>query len=248
MKKAIMMLSLVGLLFGCNDLKKQERAQRAIDSLRNELQTNQKLTATLTEIGTLIDSIDASRNMLRLSMAEGTSYESYTSRMKEINQYVHDAQRRIETLEKESVGVKSNATAYAQAINKLKSELETRTHELNALKELVSQYKNENDNLISTVGLQKAEIDDKLSQIKTKQVEMANLQAQVNELLVKSTVDQGEAYFARAAAVEETANRTRFAPRKKKNSRKEALELYKLALTFGKEEAKERIAGLEKKI
>lgn len=242
------MISLVGLLWSCNNLKKQARAQHTIDSLRNELETNQRQTATLTEIGALIDSIDTNRKMLRLRMVEGTNYETYTTRMREINQYVHEAQHKIESLEKESIQMKNNSTAYNRAVHKLKSELDVRNHELKALKEQVDRYKNENDNLISTVGLQKAEIEDKLNQIKTKQAEMTNLQDQINELLVKSTVDQGEAYFARAVAVEEIANRTRFAPRKKKNTRKEAIELYKLALAFGKEDARERIASLEKKI
>lgn len=248
MKKTMLMLSVVGVMMSCRDLRKQERVQQVIDSLQTELATNQKLTATLTEVGTLIDSIDANRKVLRLSMAEGTNVENYTSRMWEINQYVHQAQRKIELLEKEASTAKNNSIDYSKAIRKLKGDLDARSQELNAVKELVEQYKNENVNLVSTVNLQKAELDDKLQQLKTKQQELSNLQAQINELLVKSTADQGDAYFARAVAVEETANRTRFAPRKKKNTRKEALELYKLALAFGKEEAKERIAGLEKKI
>lgn len=248
MKKTMLMLSVVGVMMSCSNLKKQERMQDVVDSLRAELATNQKLTATLTEVGSLIDSIDANRKMLRLSMAEGTNYDTYTSRMWEINQYVHQAQRKIESLERESADAKGRSIDLSRAISKLKSDLNARSQELAAVKELVEQYKNENVNLVSTVNLQKAELDDKLQQLKTKQDEMNNLQAQINELLIKSTADQGDAYFARAVAVEETANRTKFAPRKKKNTRKEALELYKLALAFGKEEAKERIAGLEKKI
>ncbi|MBS1508573.1 MAG: hypothetical protein JSS79_18195 [Bacteroidetes bacterium] len=248
MKKTMLMLFVVGMMMSCSNLKKEERMQDVVDSLRAELATNQKLTATLTEVGSLIDSIDANRKMLRLSLTEGTNYDTYTSRMWEINQYVHQAQRKIESLERQSADSKNKSIDLSRAISKLKSDLNARNQELAAVKELVEQYKNENVNLISTVNLQKSELDDKLQQLKTKQEEMKNLQAQINELLIKSTADQGDAYFARAVAVEETANRTKFAPRKKKNTRKEALELYKLALAFGKEEAKERIAGLEKKI
>jgi hypothetical protein len=48
--------------------------------------------------------------------------------------------------------------------------------------------------------------------------------------------------------VEEAANRTKLAPRKKKETLKEAIELYKKALSLGKQEAQARIAELEKKI
>jgi hypothetical protein len=49
-------------------------------------------------------------------------------------------------------------------------------------------------------------------------------------------------------AVEETANRTHFAPRKKKNTMREALELYKQAQVFGKDEAQAKIDELEKRL
>jgi len=47
------------------------------------------------------------------------------------------------------------------------------------------------------VSLQKTEIEDKLNQIKSKQEEMTKLQDQVNQLITKSTLDMGDAYFAR---------------------------------------------------
>jgi hypothetical protein len=48
--------------------------------------------------------------------------------------------------------------------------------------------------------------------------------------------------------VEEAANRTKLAPRKKKETYKEAIELYKKALSMGKQEAQDKITALEKKV
>jgi hypothetical protein len=48
--------------------------------------------------------------------------------------------------------------------------------------------------------------------------------------------------------VEEAAKRTKLAPQKKRDTYKEALELYKKSLSLGKQEAKEKIAELEKKL
>lgn len=246
--RILLIMSLVALLFSC-DLKKKELAyKRTVDSLRTELQANHKLTEAMVEIGTLLDTIDASRKMLKVRMMEGTNYETFAGRMHDLNQYVRSAETKIEALEKAQQKYHNNDAAYASAISKLKADLEVRNNELTALKEQVNVYKNQNDNLVSTVSLQKAEIDDKLNQIKLKQADITQLQDQVSHLMVKSAVDQGEAYFAQAAAVEEAANRTHFAPRKKKDSRKEAIELYKLALNLGKEEAQAKITALEKKI
>ena len=246
MKNGILLIvSMVGVICSC-DLKKYEVAQRTADSLRIEFQKNRQLTETMIEVGTLLDSIDASRNVLKLKMIEGTNYESYVSRMHEINQYVRKTERKIEALEK--AAGKTNDAAYASAIRKLRSDLQVRDQELTALKEQVATYKNENDNLVSTVGLQKAEIDDKLNQIKSKQQDVNKLQDQVNQLLVKSSHDQGEDLYVRAMAIEETANRTKFAPRKKKRTQKQALDLYKMALIFGNDSAQVRIAALEKKM
>jgi len=48
--------------------------------------------------------------------------------------------------------------------------------------------------------------------------------------------------------VEEAANRTKLAPKKKKETYKEAIELYKKALSLGKTEAQAKIDALNKKI
>ena len=241
-------MSMVGLLC-CSDLKKKDIAQqRVMDSLRTELQENHKLTEAMMEMGVLLDSIDAERGVLRVRMIEGAVYETMASRMSDLNHYMHKAEEKIATLEIASRKGNRNMKAYASVINKLKDDLEVRNHELGVLKEQLSVYKNQNENIASTVSLQKAEIDDKLNQINTKQADITKLQDQISQVMVKASVDRADAYFARAVAVEEAANRTHFAPRKKKNSRREAIGLYKLALDLGKEEAQGRIAALEKEI
>ena len=234
--KFLILLSVVGLMVGC-DLRRKETSQKIIDSLRSGLQASHRVTQAMVDVGVLIDSIDANRKVLRANMVEGTSYVSYVARMRDINQYVRRTQRKIEALEK--TARHSTSSAYAIAIKKLKGDLEARNHELTALKEQVSLFKLQNADLVKMVNLQDAEI---------KQEETAKLEEQVKQLLVKSKLDEGEAYFARAAAVEETASRTKFAPRKKKESIKKALELYKLAQFYGMDKAEAKVSELEKKL
>jgi predicted RNase H-like nuclease (RuvC/YqgF family) len=246
MKNGILwIVSMIGLMCSCN-LKRYEVARRTMDSLRAELKANRMLTSTMGEVGAMIDSIDISRKALNVKMIEGTNYESFISRMHDINRYVRKTEQKIEALEK--IFRKSNDAAYASAIKKLRGDLQILNQELKALKEQIAVYKNEKENLVSTVSLQNMEIQDKLNQIKSGQQDVDRLRDQVNQLLVKSSLDQGEDFFARALAVEETANRTRFAPRKKKKTQEQALDLYKLALAFGKGDAQAKITALERKM
>ncbi len=195
-----------------------------------------------------MDSIDANRQLLRVNMVEGTTYDNYTSRMKDINNYVKDTQNKIEDLEKALKKSKGNANAYAATIKKLKADLETRNKEIAALNEQVEQLKSENQNLITTVGLQEAELNDKTAMIEEKKQELALLEEKIQQVQLQSKVSEADSYFTRAQAVEEAGNRTKLAPKKKKETYKEAIELYKKALSLGKTEAQANIDALEKKI
>jgi hypothetical protein len=77
---------------------------------------------------------------------------------------------------------------------------------------------------------------------------LALIEAKIQELMIQSKMSEADAYYARAQAVEEAANRTKLAPRKKKETLKEAVELYKKALSMGKTEAQAKIDELEPKI
>jgi len=246
-KKLIYALPLAMLLISCGT-KEKEQLKAQNDSLKMELETSQKMAQTLTEVGTLMDSIDASRQLLRVNMVEGTTYDNYTSRMKDINGYVKDTQSKIEDLEKDLKGSKANAAAFSKTIKKLKADLESKTKEIADLQETVEKYKTENQNLVSTVGMQEAEIADKNTQLETKQQELALIEARIQELMIQSKMSEADAYFARGQAVEEAANRTKLAPRKKKETLKEALELYKKSQSLGKAEADAKITELEKRV
>lgn len=246
-RNLVFALPLAALVFGC-DTKEKDQLRTQVDSLKVELETSQKMANTLTEVGVLMDSIDASRQLLRVNMVEGTTYDDYTSRMKDINGYVRDTQKKIDDLEKTVTASNSKNSANAKLLKKLKADLENKTQEIVQLQEQVEKYRSENQNLISTVSMQEAELSDKASQIEAKTQELALIEARVQELMIQSKMTEADAYFARAQAVEEAANRTKLAPRKKKETLKEAVELYKKALSMGKNEAQEKITELEKKI
>lgn len=246
-RKLLYALPLAALFFSC-DTQEKETLKKQVDSLNLELERSYQMSQTLTEVGVLMDSIDASRQLLRVNMVEGTPYSDYAARMRDLNEYVRQTESKIDDLEKSMKTSKANAAAFARTISKLKADLQSKSQEITLLQEQVEKYRNENQNLITTVELQDAEIADKQTEIEAKNLELAFIEARVQELMIQSKVSEADAYYLRAVAVEEAANRTRLAPRKKKETLKEAIELYKKALSLGKNEAQAKIDELEKRL
>lgn len=247
MSKLLYVLVIPVFFVSC-ETKNKEALQFQVDSLTMELERSHEASQTLSEIGTLLDSIDATRQLLRVNLVEGTPYDDYSGRMRELNDYIAATESRIDELEESLKSSRANARAFAKTIAQLKAELKQKGQEMAFLQEQVEKVRNENENLIITVDLQDAEIADKQEQIEAKVQELALIEARVQELMIQSKVGEADAYFLRAQAIETAAERTRLAPRKKKETIKEALDLYKKALSLGKNEAQAKITELEARL
>ena len=238
-------LSLAGLLWGC-DSGEKEQLRAEVDSLRTELQTSQQMAQSLQEVGALIDSIDASRNLLRTDVVEGTSYTDYANRLKSINEHIQQTEGKIAELEESLKTSKSASSNYAGSLKRLKVDLEARTEQLAALEKEIETMRTENASLAQTVNQRDSVLVVKEEVIQMKEQDIVALETQVEEVNTASRMSQADLYFAQAAALETAASRTKFAPRKKKETQREALELYKLSLSLGKEEAQSKIDELVK--
>jgi len=247
LKNLVYALPLALALMNC-DSKEKESLKSQVDSLKRELQTSQEMAQTLNEVGTLMDSIDASRQLLRVNMVEGTTYDDYSSRMKDLNSFVKETQDKISQLEKALKTSKANANVFSSTIKKLKLDLDSKTEEIAMLQEQVENYRNQNENLTNVVKLQEEQLADKEVELQTKQEELAVIEGRVQDLMIQSKMSEADAYFTTAQAVEETANRTKLAPKKKKESLKRAIELYKKAVSLGKSEAQAKVDELEKRL
>lgn len=243
-KRFILALSVAGLIFGCRNEEKERALQTEVDSLRSELKTSQETAQSLQEVGVLIDSIDASRQLLRTDMVEGTSYKDYKTRLQDISNYVKQTQGKLAELEKSA----KNSRMYAGTIKRLKADLEARTKQIAALEEEVAKIRTENQSLARNVSERDSLISVNSETIKMREESLAALESRVQEMNVEAKTTQAEAYFAQAQALEKAADRTKFAPRKKKDTQREALELYKMALSLGKTEAENKVAELEKEL
>jgi len=241
-KKFILALSVIGLLFSCRDEEKEQALQSQIDSLRTELKSSEETAQTLQEVGVLIDSIDANRQLLRTDMVEGTSYKDYKNRLQDIGAYVKETQSKISELEKSA----KNSRMYAGTIKRLKADLASRTKQIAALEQEVQKFRSENVSLSRNLSQRDSLISINNETIKMREENLAALEQRVEEMNIESRNTQADAYFAQAQALEKAADRTKFAPRKKKETQKEALELYKMALSLGKTEAEQKVQELEK--
>lgn len=246
-RKLYPVLSLAFVLTAC-DTQEKAKLKSEVDSLRSELQTSQRMAKTLEDVGTLMDSIDANRQLLRVNMVEGTTYDDYTSRMKDLNNYVRDTEDKIADLEAQLRKSNSSSKSFANVIKKLKAELVTKSQEIAILQEEAERARNENQNLSETIRLQEEELTTKEEEIRLKETELASSESKIQEMILNQKISEADAYFKQAQAVEETANRTKLAPKKKKASIRQAIELYKKALSLGKQEAQAKITELEGKL
>lgn len=241
-RKFILGFSVIGILWGCNNKQREVALQSEIDSLRTELQESQRTAETLQEVGTMIDSIDASRQLLRTDMVEGATYQDYKNRLASIREYVEESQQKIAELEKTA----QRNRGYASTIKRMKADLEETSKQLASLEEEVQSVRNENRSLTRTVSARDSIISINEDALREREENLATLESQIQEMNVDSKNFMAESYFKQARALEEAASRTQFAPRKKKRTQKEALDLYKKALELGKDEAQAKVQELEK--
>ena len=134
--KLLYLVLIPGFLLSCDSAEKQS-LQSQVDSLQVELEKSHETSQTLTEIGTLLDSIDATRQLLRINLVEGTPYEDYAGRMSELNDYIRESQTRIDKLEQSLRSSQANTQAFAKTIKQLKKELATLNEEMAFLQEQV---------------------------------------------------------------------------------------------------------------
>ncbi len=242
-KTGILGLSLVVLLMSC-DTQEKARLTMKVDSLSTELRASQETASQMEEVDVLIDSIDISRHVLRANVVEGTSYDNYATRLKSINQYIKDTQVKIAALEQKS----KNAKGMSSTIKRLKADLELRSNDVAALQLEVSRLRSENKDMAKAISQKDSVLIAKEGVIKIRESDIASLETMMRSDNDKSRIATANLYFDQAAIWEKVADRTNFAPRKKKQARREALELYKVSLLLGKAEAQEKIDNLEKEL
>lgn len=244
MKKYIIGVAIMVALSACGT-KEKVALQQKVDSLNLVLTASKEVEKSMNEVGVLIDSIDASRKSIQISMLEGNNYADYVARLNDINTYVKQTEAKLASLEKAN---KNASKASASSIRRLKADLEKRTAEIVELQLQIAKLRDENLAVWKKVNQKDSVLSIRDQVIQIKESDIASLEKTLTDTQAGNKVVVANLYFDQAKALEEAADRTQFAPRKRKETRLEALELYKLSRTMGNANAQMRILALEKKL
>jgi chromosome segregation ATPase len=247
-KNYLLALSLSAFLFSCNQSNEENlQLQAQIDSLQSELLQSQRVAYTLQEVAGLMDSIDAIRNNVAINLENGPD-DNYVARMQDLQEYVEASEAKLAELETALQTSKSVSQTYAATIKKLKQEIGTKNEEIAMLQQKVEGLQADNFQLVSTVETQNETIAMKTAEIMSQSQELAEAEARIQEMIIRQQISEADAYFARGEAVEEVANRTQLARKKKQASYKEALQLFEKSYALGRTDAKAKIDLLKEKI
>lgn len=227
-------------LINCTPKEELEALQSTNDSLKNELALNKEVMLTLQEVGSMIDSIDASRKLLKISMVEGGSEDDYATRLQAIHEHVVLSEKKISTLEQSLKTMKTNESFYFDMIASLKDELELRLQEIYSLEKV-------NKELEEKVKVQESDLHDSFIELEKKQQALAEQELKVDHLVSKLKLSESETLLLKGKALEESANRIKFAPAKKKATLREAVGYYRKAADLGNKEAGKRMTDLRGK-
>jgi len=226
------------ILTSCSS--KYEKLKAENDSLRNQISNGNHVVDALVSVTTLLDSIDATRHVLRVNQADGLEKKTYDKRMLELKDYIKQTENKITEMQAAMVETDVNSESYLIIINALKDELKIRNEELGLIEE--------NSELNNEVKLKAVQLDEIESRLEVKKTELKLLELQIKELVRRMVISEAEGLYAQAGAVEEAAKRTKLAPFKRKQTYREALELYEKSLAKGKKEAKAKVDEIRAKI
>jgi hypothetical protein len=244
MKQTHLILFAAIVLTGCGT-KERAHLKIQIDSLNTVILQNTEAEATLDSVGILLDSIDASRDALRVNMIEGITYADYIGRLKQINAHIKDSQATIAALE---VGRKKSKYISATTIKRLRTDLDASASQILELQLQVAELRQNNDSQFMRLMKKDSIISSKDEVIRLKSEAVATLEGLVQDIDEQNRIKVANLYFDQAHALEAVADRTQFAPRRRNETRREALELYRLSLSLGNLKAQEKIDNLEKQL
>jgi hypothetical protein len=102
------------------------------------------------------------------------------------------------------------------------------------------------DSMRTIVRYKDSLLDEREELINERQEDIIAFEKLLQENEMKVQKEMSELYYNQAAALEIAADRTQFAPNKKRKTLQDAVALYKISLSLGKLAAQERIDVLEK--
>lgn len=222
------------------DKKDNVRLERQLDSVSQELEVTKQALMDSQQVKALLDSIDASRKIVSVSLNNSNTSQSNMNRLSDINDYIKDINVKMDQMEKSIKYVNSMATS----ILTLQADVEMRTQKIARLEAEAKKADAHGKAVIRTVQRK----DSTLAEfIRTCQEDIRVLQKTMEEVHAKNNVATANLYFKQAEALASMSDNVSSTV-KRKSVRKEALEMYKISLSLGKNEAQQKITELQREL
>lgn len=219
-----------------------------LDSVSAELASAQKASVTLMNAMSLMDSINMSRQMLKVTLEGSNDHADFLAQMTNLKDYVEQTSLQISKLESTVKESRSTQNAYAQTIKNLKADLESRKSEIASLESQLKSVEDNNQKLVVMNKLQAETISGQDAEIAAKALELEMLTQQIADLRANFQISEADAYYTQGEAYALAAQRTKLAPAKKKSSYQQALTAYQKAFELGKTEAEPKITAIMAKL
>lgn len=240
--KRLFTVSLAVILAACQSEQKKENAslERQLDSVNQELNDTRQALMDSQQVRALLDSIDASRQIVSTPMSGETQSQNNLNRLSDINDYVKDINLKMDQMEKSIKYVNSMATS----ILKLQADVEMRTQKIARLEAEAKKVSLNDRKSVITVQRKDSTM---AAFIRTCQNDIAVLQKTMEEVHAQNSAATANLYYKQAEALTSMADNVGTAA-KRKFVKREALEMYKISLSLGKKEAEQRISALQREL
>ena len=230
------------LLSGCGKAElEQENAmlKERVDSVNLQLEYATGAINALTEVGIILDSIEAERNILNVEMVDdGLSEPEYADRINRLNDMLAAADELVGELQ-------ASNSQYERIIRQLRSDLAEKTKQVEFMELVLETMREENVGLKQAMRDQGDEMYVLEASIAEREEELKLLEEEIQAMQVEARHSEAEAFFRRAEVYEEVAARTKLASKKKKEALQNALFLYRKSQDLGYEDAKAKVKELE---
>jgi hypothetical protein len=223
-------LVMISLFVSCS-VRKASQLEIEIDSLAKEVELRNNLVLAMNSTSGFLDS------MYNVDSYDSSSthMQGYIEWIRLLNNNLRDSHGNLVEIKSKLTSTQDEALAYKLMVMALQDEVSIRDGEIEEI----------NGTMIKNVGQHKGEVYRMKAALSDRDRELEKLQKVINEM---KKLEEADAYFNRAQKIEEKARRIIFAPRKKKENMKEALELYQKAFVLGKLEASRKITLLRKSV
>jgi uncharacterized protein (DUF3084 family) len=199
------------------------------DSLRQEIEFRDNILIAMNDVNEIADSI---LNIHGLT-GDTAHLTKYMERIDYLHKNLLESKIRIGTVRRELAGTQEEAQAYNLMVMALQDEVSLRDKEIVDKHNTIDKHARTYKGNISALEKELAKKDQELVQLKEAIEEIRRLNA-------------AESFFIKAQRLEEQGRRIRFAPKKRKDNFREAIELYQKSFTLGKKEAAGKIVELKK--